>query len=89
MDISKNYIPLDGIRTAEAAKAKANEVSLARPGCYVIIVNDFGYCLSVSKRLNVFAPSDAAIKSYWLNGTEKPFTSAQKIADQNATPVLS
>ena len=28
-------------------------------------------------------------KKYWLNGIEKPFTTKQKIADEQSTPTLN
>ena len=56
---------------------------------YVTLHACFGLMVETSKRLNVFSPSDSYTKTYWLNGKEKSFTNAQRIADQNATPTMS
>ena len=72
--------------TAEAARAYARHLSTENPGKYVTLFTCFGIFATVADRLHVFAPTDSWGDSYWLNGTEKPFTSAQRLADQMATP---
>ena len=81
------YIQDQSIKTIAAAKTRAAELSVEHAGQYVIVVNDFGAAFIVTQRLHVFAPSDAMISSYFLNGKEKQFTSAKKRADQLATPL--
>ena len=76
------------------ARAEALRISIAHPTLYVTIGSCFGWIVSTSKRLNVFAPSDYAdpfgrTGTYWLKGVEKRFTEKQRIADQNATPMMS
>ena len=71
------------------AKQFAKEFSLKNKGQYVTLFACFGLFLNHSKRLNVFAPSDSLFGVYWLNGIEKPFTTKQKIADEQSTPTLS
>lgn len=73
------------------ARAEALKQSVANPKLYYTITSCFGWMVTGAKRLNVFAPSDASDWSgrtgtYWLNGVEKPFTAAQKIQDDLATP---
>lgn len=75
----------------KVARAQALIASQANPKAYVTITACFGWSVVVSKRLNVFAPSDSTdvwgrTGTYWLNGVEKPFTAKQKITDQNKTP---
>jgi hypothetical protein len=74
--------------TVEDARAAALKTSQENPKMYVTIYACFGLFISCHKRLNVFAPTDSYIKSYWLNGTEKPFSQKQIIADQIATPTM-
>ena len=71
------------------ARAECLKLSQDRPGEYIIPVACFGLFATVAKRLHTFAPSDAVFDWYALNGKLKPFTGSQKIADQNATPILS
>ena len=71
------------------AKQFGKEFSLKNKGQYVTLFACFGLFLNHSKRLNVFAPSDSLFGVYWLNGIEKPFTTKQKIADEQSTPTLS
>ena len=70
-------------------KDKAKQISLKNPGKYVTIAACFGIEYVVSKRLHVFAPSDSFVKSYWLNGIEKPFSNKQIIRDQILTPSMA
>lgn len=75
------------------ARKAALKLSGENPRAYVTITPAFGWMVTVSKRLNVFAPSDSTepfgrTGTYWLNGVEKPFTQKQKIADQNKTPLM-
>ena len=72
----------------KTAKQFAMQLSKNNPNKYIMLVACFGIFAVVHNRLNVFAPSDSCCKSYWLNGKEKKFTTAQKVADQNATPNL-
>ena len=73
----------------ESARREALKVSKEKRGMYVTIHACFGLYVLASKRLHVFAPSDSYIKSYWLNGKEKPFSGAQITANWNATPTMS
>lgn len=78
--------------TPAAAKAEALKVSRANPGKYITIDEVFGTLyIHIESRLPIFAPSDAhpALKFYILRGKIKPFTEAQIIACQNATPTMS
>ena len=75
-------------KTEAEAKEAAVKRSMDNGGQYVIVVPCFGLFLSESKNLNVFAPTDTPFSWYCLNGKVRTFTSCQKIADQNATPVL-
>ncbi len=72
------------------AKAFAVKFSSENPGTYCTLVADFGQAFLVpGKSLHTFAPTDSLFGSYWLNGNEKKFTTRQKSADSEATPVLS
>tara|TARA_R100000656_G_C3948885_1_gene128051 strand:+ start:67 stop:312 length:246 start_codon:yes stop_codon:yes gene_type:complete len=70
------------------ARAFAKKLSEANPNHYVVLCACFGIFAEINKRLNVFAPSDSLFGVYWLNGKERSFSEAKKIADQNATPSL-
>ena len=74
--------------TLSTGRAAALQASLDNPGSYVHMWSAFGLGITISKRLHVNAPGDAYGDTYWLNGKEKPFTEAQIIADQLATPQL-
>jgi hypothetical protein len=74
--------------TETEAKAEAISFSLDNPGQYVTTVACFGLFLEAKPRLHANDPSDAAFPWYCLNGTAKPFTERQVIADQQATPAL-
>lgn len=74
---------------ATEARATALKLSRANPGMYVTIFSCFGAYCHMGKSLHVNAPTDSWGKSYWLNGVEKPFTSAQRLADDLATPTMS
>jgi hypothetical protein len=72
------------------AKKEAVALSKANPGMYVLVRPLFTTAYAwMSKRLNVFAPTDTPFNWYVLNGKVKQFTNNQIIADQNATPILS
>ena len=73
----------------KTAKQFALQLSKDNPNKYIALIACFGIFAVMYNRLNVFSPSDSCCESYWLNGKEKQFTAAQKIADQNATPTLS
>jgi|TARA_R100001082_G_scaffold39473_1_gene20753 hypothetical protein len=75
-------------KTKEEAVKFAKQASIENPNCYVTLYSCFGIFANIHKRLNVFAPSDSLFGVYWLNGKEKPFTTKQKIADEQATPSL-
>tara|TARA_R110002110_G_scaffold166022_4_gene366499 strand:+ start:88 stop:336 length:249 start_codon:yes stop_codon:yes gene_type:complete len=75
--------------TLAAARRYAQTFSRENRGVYVTLQACFGLMVTTSPRLHVFAPSDSYTNSYWLNGTEKPFTNAQRVADQHATPLMS
>ena len=70
------------------AKQFAKEFSLNNKEQYVTLFACFGLFLSHSKYLKVHSPSDSLFGVYWLNGIEKPFTTKQKIADEQSTPTL-
>ena len=71
----------------EAIEAVTN-ISKKNPGKYVAYKAIFGETfVSIKSRLGVFAPSDYD-NGYAINGKFKPFTNAQRIADQNATPCM-
>ena len=77
----------------EDARKVALAASIADPSRYFYIHELFGWYVCAEKRLNVFAPSDGTsiwghTGTYWKNGKEKPFTKRQRIADQNATPIM-
>lgn len=71
------------------AKVEAINLSNLNPGKYITVRPCFGLIASIKTRLHVFDPSDSAYGWYVLNGKVKAFTSRQKIADQNATPIMS
>ena len=75
--------------TLKEGKAKAKQVSVEQAGKYVTLTACFGLFVTVSDRLHRFAPSDSVGGVYWLNGSEKGFTDAQIIRDQNETPTLA
>ena len=67
----------------------AIKLSLDNPGMYVSVFVDFGCAgFNISRSLNVFAPSSSTYTWYVLNGKQRHFTEAQRIADQNATPMM-
>lgn len=72
------------------AKAAAAKYSKKNPGVYVTLSSLFGTAfIHADKHLHIFAPTSTIGGIYWKAGKEKPFTDAQKIADQNATPNMS
>jgi len=71
------------------ARASALRLSEEHAGKYITLVACFGLFANIADRLHVFAPSDSVHDHYFLNGKEKPFTSRQKIANQNATPTMT
>ena len=71
------------------ARKEALRLSKASPKSYFTFYDCFGIFISEHKRLNVFAPTDSCHHSYFKDGKEKRFTEAQRIADQNATPLMS
>lgn len=83
LDIPEYFETLAEAKTAILKKSKAE------PLRYFTLCACFGLCILRHKRLHVFAPSDSYGNTYWLNGREKPFTKAQRIAEQNATPLMS
>jgi hypothetical protein len=79
------------VNTINEAKDEATKYSEAHPNLYVRIGSCFGAFLIVEKRLHVFAPTDYSlldINGYWKRGKFKPFTDAQRQADQDATPTV-
>ena len=65
------------------ARAFALAYSQNNPRRYVSIAECFGWIVVSHTRLNVHSPSDGTNWSgrtgtYWRNGTEKPFTNAQR-----------
>lgn len=71
------------------AKQFARKLSVENPGKYVLLIACFGIFATMHTRLNVYAPSDSCIDTYWLNGKAHKFTKRQRVADQNATPTLT
>ena len=76
-------------KTEKLAKIEIIELSKINPNKYVYATACFGLYAAIEKHLNVFAPSDSYFDWYVLNGKVKQFTNSQKIADENATPMLS
>lgn len=76
-------------QTESEAQLEVQALSEEYPGQYLIVVATFRLQASTCKRLSVHAPSDSCFTWYALNGKLWPFSSKQKIADQNATPTLS
>ena len=70
------------------AKENARKASIENKGKYITLYACFGIYMQISKRVNVFDPSDSLFGVYWLNGKEKKFTDAQVIRDQQSTPSL-
>ena len=63
----------------------AREASRANPGKYITVVrHGFGIKVHADARLDREAPSRRLLSFYVLNGKRRPFTDAQRIADQNA-----
>lgn len=75
-------------KNEQEAKVEAIKLSLDNPGQYVTTAALFGLFAFMSKQLDVQAPTDSKFKWYVLNGKIKPFTTKQRIADQNATPLM-
>jgi len=75
--------------TIAEARAFAKATSAADPGTYYTYHACFGLYLAGARRLDVFAPTDTPyqLRYYYLSGREKPFSEAQVVADQLATPV--
>jgi len=71
-----------------AAKKAAKKASIHHQDHYVYVFACFGLFLSIQKSFNIHNPSDSLLPVYWYNGKEKPFTSQQVIANENATPTL-
>jgi hypothetical protein len=63
---------------------RAKAASLANPGSYITVTQVYSACwLTVRGSLHPLAPSDApgGYPYYWLNGTRRKFTTAQRAAD--------
>ena len=73
----------------DEAKAEAVVVSKKNPGTYVFAFACFGLYVSITSKLHVHAPSDSCFTWYVLNGSIKTFTTAQKCANEQATPSMS
>lgn len=72
-------------RSQEAETIKdCIEISLEHPGKYILAVPCFGLYAEIHNRLNVHSPGDTPFNWYILNGKLKKFSTAQKIAEQNA-----
>ena len=87
-DTTKIFSNLDEVREAIIA------ASTADPSSYFWISNCFGWVINSANRLPVHAPSDGShwsgmTTSYWKGGKERNFSEKQRIADQNATPMMS
>jgi len=79
------------VNSIDEAKIAAAKYSAAHPDLYVRVGSCFGAYLVVEKRLHIFAPTDYSlldINGYWKRGKFKPFTAAQRQADQDATPTF-
>ena len=76
-------------KSEKQAKQFAKDFSILNKGEYVTLFSCFGIFLNHSKNLNIFAPSDSLFGVYWLIVIEKPFTTKQKIADEQNTPTLN
>ena len=77
--------------TLKEARQVALRLSRANPRLYYTFYSCFGIGISEAKHLHIFAPSDSpmGIDYYFKNGQQKQFTEAQRIADQNATPMMA
>mgnify|MGYP003132413204 FL=1 len=75
-------------RNKTEATKFAIELSKKHKDKYITLYACFGIFANISKRLHIFAPSDSLFNSYFLNGKQKYFTTAQKISDEKATPAL-
>ena len=75
-------------KTEQQAKTEIIALSKINPNKYIYVTSCFGLFATVEKYLNIYAPNDSYFNWYVLNGKVKQFTNAQKIADQNATPML-
>lgn len=76
-------------KTLDEARAFAKLLSIKNPGKYITLYACFGIYAAIHDRLHIHGPSDSIVNHYWLNGLVKPYTKAQRIADQNATPTMS
>ena len=73
------------MNTSKDQTAAALKASRENPGCYVTVErHGFGVKVHVANRLDREAPSHSLLPFYVLNGTRRPFTEAQRVADQNA-----
>ena len=75
--------PFDTIAEAEKCAVRESE-----GGLYATLCACFGVFVTTSKTLHIHAPADACTPFYYHKGVRKPFTDAQKIADQNSTPTM-
>lgn len=77
--------------TLSDAKRAALKQSKMHPGWYITVFSCFGLFLSFKNRLHVFDPTDSALGCDWYckGGKVKVFTTAQRIADDLATPTMS
>ena len=77
------------------AVAGATRYSAAHPDVYVRLGSCFDIHLVIERRLHIFAPSDSPWwlpdewRGYWRGGKFRLFTSAQNIADEQATPLMA
>lgn len=90
MATTTNNTYFTNIRDAREAALIASQADGSR---YFWIGNCFGWFVESASRLPIHAPSDASDWSgqtgtYWKNGKERSFTEKQRIADQNATPIM-
>ena len=87
-------IPLQTTVLSEATAA-AQQYSATHPALYVRLGSCFDLHLAAENRLHIFAPSSCPWwlpdewRGYWKGGKFRPFTTAQAIADERATPTMA
>ena len=87
-------IPVKSTVLADVAKV-AQQYSATHPAVYVRIGSCFDLHLIAESRLHIFAPTSCPWwlpdewRGYWKAGKFRLFTTAQQIADQQATPMMA
>ena len=76
-------------KAEDSVKKEIIQLSKINPDKYIYATACFGLFATVAKSFNIHAPGDSCFDWYVLNGKVNQFTNSQKIADENATPMLS